>query len=69
MCLYFLGNGSRILAQEASDILKGSAFVQFVFDVDTVFEGKVFLVAWYIFTHDAPPSTAVRRRYNFSTFV
>ena len=68
MCLYLLGNGSRILAQKASNILKGSAFVQFVFNVDTVFECKVFLVTRYIFTHDAPPSTAVRRRYNFSIF-
>ena len=62
MGLYFLGNSRGILAQETSDILKGSAFVKLVFDVDTVLEGKVFLVTGYIFTHDVPPSTAVRRR-------
>ena len=62
MGLYFLRNSRGILAQETSDILKGRAFVKLIFDVDTVFEGKVFLVTGYIFTHDIPPSTAVRRK-------
>ena len=67
--LYLFGNSSRILAQEPSDILKRSTFIQLIFDVDTVFEGKMFLVARYIFTHNVPPSTAVRRRYHFNTYV
>ena len=42
--------------------VKGSALIQFVFDIDTVFKGKKFLVIRNIFTHHVPPSTAVRRR-------
>ena len=46
----FFGDCGRILAQEPGNILKGSALIQFVFDIDTVFKGKVFLVARNIFT-------------------
>lgn len=67
--LDLLGNGGGIFTQETRDILKGSTFVQLVFNVDTVFEGKVFLITGYIFTHDVPPSTAVRRRYYFNMIV
>ena len=65
----FFRDCGRILAQEPGNILKGSALVQFVFDIDTVFKGKVFLVTRNIFTHDEPPSTAVRRRDNHTMDV
>ena len=48
----FFRDCGRILAQEPGNILKGSALVQFVFDIDTVFKGKMFLVTRNIFTHD-----------------
>ena len=35
-------------------ILVIAALVQFVFDIDTVFKGKVLLVSWNIFTHGYP---------------
>ena len=69
MSLDFFGDCGRILAQEPGNILKGSALIQFVFDIDTVFKGKVFLVTRNIFTHDEPPSTAVRRRDNHTMDV
>ena len=65
----FFRDRGRILAQEPGDIFKRCAFVQFVFDIDTVFKGKVFLVARNIFTHHMPPSTAVRRRDNHTRNV
>ena len=65
----FFRDCSRILTQESGNILKGSAFIQFVFNIDTVFKGKVFLVTRNIFTHDEPPSTAVRRRDNHTMNV
>ena len=55
-------NYGRSPAQEPGDIFKGSALIQFVFAIDTVFESKKFLVTGNIFTHHVPPSTAVRRR-------
>ena len=58
-----------ILAQEPGNIFKRGTFVQFVFDIDTVFKGKVLLVARNIFTHHMPPSTAVRRRDNHTMNV
>ena len=42
----FLGDGGRILAQEPCDILERSSLIQFIFNVDTVIKGKMFLVAW-----------------------
>lgn len=69
MCLDLFGNGGRILAEKPGDIFKGCAFVQFILDVNTVVKGKMFLVAWNIFTHKVPPSTAVRRRDNHTTFL
>ena len=48
----FFRDCGRILAQEPGNILKGSALIQFVFDIDTIFKGKVFLVTRNIFTHD-----------------
>ena len=59
----FFRDCSRILTQEPGDILKGSALIKFIFDIDTVFKGKV-LVTRNIFAHHVPPSTAVRRRNN-----
>ena len=35
------------------DVLK-NVTPQFVFDIDTVFKGKVLLVSWNIFTHGYP---------------
>ena len=52
----FFRDCGRILAQEPGNILKGSAFIQFVFNIDTVFKGKVFLVTRNVFTHDEPRS-------------
>ncbi len=49
-------------------IIKG-AFVQFVFNIDTVIERKMFLVVRDIFTHGTSPSTAVRMRNNYNIFV
>ena len=65
----FFRDRGRILTQEPGNILKGSALIQFVFDIDTVFKGKVFLVTRNIFTHYEPPPTAVRRRYNHTMDV
>ena len=65
----FFRDRGRILAQEPGNIFKRCAFVQFIFDIDTVFKGKVFLVARNIFTHHMPPSTAVRRRDNHTMNV
>ena len=69
VCPDFLGYGGGILTQETSNVLKGSPFVQFVFNVDTVFKGKMLLITGNVFTHSVPPSTAVRRRNNFITYV
>ncbi len=49
-------------------IIKG-AFVQFVFNIDTVIERKMFLVARDIFTYGTSPSIAVRMRNNYNIFV
>ena len=65
----FFRDCGRILAQEPGNILKGRALIQFVFDIDTIFKGKVFLVTRNIFTHDEAPSTAVRRRDNHTMDV
>jgi len=51
---YFFGDGCWILAKKAGNVLKGFSLVQFVFDIDTVFKGKVLLVSWNIFTHGYP---------------
>ena len=65
----FFRDRGGILAQEPGNIFKRCAFVQLIFDIDTVFKGKVFLVARNIFTHHMPPSTAVRRRDNHTMNV
>ena len=54
MSPYFFGNGCWILAKKAGNVLKGFSLVQFVFDIDTVFKGKVLLVSWNILTHGYP---------------
>ena len=38
-------------------------------NIDSIFQGEVLLVAWYIFAHDKSPSTAVRRNYNHSIII
>lgn len=53
----------------AQNDFKGSAFIQFIFNIDTVIKSKVFLITWDIFTHRIPPSTAVRRRDNYNISV
>ena len=65
----FFRDRGRILTQEPGNILKGSTRIQLVFDIDTVFKSKMFLVTRNIFTHDEPPSTAVRRRDNHTMDV
>ena len=65
----FFRDRGGILAQEPGNIFKRGTFVQFVFDIDTVFKDKVLLVARNIFTHHMPPSTAVRRRDNHTMNV
>ncbi len=69
VCLDLFRDGGRIFAEKSGDIFKGCAFVQFIFEINTVFKGKMFLVAGNIFTHRVPPSTAVRRRDNHTTFL
>ena len=59
----------RVLAKKPGDMLKGSAFIQLIFNINTVMKSKVFLVTWDIFTHRASPSTAVRRRDNSTISV
>lgn len=61
--LDFFRDSGWILAQEPCNVFKGSPLVQFIFDINTIFKGKMFLVTGDIFTHSVPPSTAVRRRY------
>lgn len=51
MCLNFLRDGSRIFTQVFSHIFEGTAFIQRVFNVYTVFKGKMFLVTRNIFAH------------------
>ena len=65
----FFRDRGGIFAQEPDNIFKRCALVQFIFDIDTVFKGKVLLVARNIFTHHMPPSTAVRRRDNHTMNV
>lgn len=67
--LNLFGDSGGVLAQEPRDNLKRSTFVQFVFNIDTVIECEMFLVARDMFTHKVPPSTAVRRRHNYNIFV
>ena len=50
----FFRDCGRILAQESGNILKGSTRIQLVFDIDTVFKSKMFLVTRNIFTHYEP---------------
>lgn len=51
MSLYFFGDGSRILTQKSGDIFKRSPFIQFIFNVNTVIQSKVFLVTGDISAH------------------
>ena len=64
MSPYFFGNGCWILAKKAGNVLKGFSLVQFVFDIDTVFKGKVLLVSWNIFTHGCGSNTAAATPLN-----
>lgn len=49
--LNFLGDGSRILTEKSCDILKGFTFIQRPFNVLSVFQSQMLLVARYIFAH------------------
>ena len=69
VCFYLFRYGSWVLAQKAGNVFKGSTFTQLVLDVDPIIKGKVLLIAGNIFTHMEPPSTAVRRKDNSTTFV
>ena len=69
VALDFFRDRGGILAQEPGNIFKRCAFVQFVFDIDTIFKSKVFLVAGNIFIYHMPPSTVVRRRDNHTMNV
>ena len=51
VCLDFFRDGSGILTQVSGNVLEGTAFVQRVFNVYTVFKGKMFLVTGNIFAH------------------
>jgi len=51
MALYLFRDSGRILTKEFGAILKGCTFVQFIFNVNTIFKCKMFLVTWDIFTH------------------
>ena len=48
-----LGNGRWILAQITRDVFERDIRIQTVFNVQAVFNSKVFMVAGDIFTHDA----------------
>ena len=51
MCLHFFRDGSGIFAQVFGNVLESRSFIQRIFNVDTVFKGKMFLVAGNIFAH------------------
>ena len=51
VCLDFFRNGSGIFTQVFGNVLEGTAFVQRVLNVYTVFKGKMFLVTGNIFAH------------------
>lgn len=65
----FFGDGGWIHAKKAGDILKGCSLHQFIFDINTVIKRKVFLISRYVFAHRDAPSTAIRRRDNYTTYV
>ena len=69
MSPYFFGNGCWILAKKAGNVLKGFSLVQFVFDIDTVFKGKVLLVSGIYLLMDILLSTAVRKKDNLTIFI
>ena len=70
MSPYFFGNGCCwILAKKAGNVLKGFSLVQFVFDIDTVFKGKVLLVSGIYLLMDILLSTAVRKKDNLTIFI
>lgn len=51
VCFDLFGNVGRVFTQVFGNVFKGVAFTQRSFDVDTVFKGKVFLVARNMFAH------------------
>lgn len=55
MCFHFFRDGSRIFAQVFGNVLEGRAFIQRVFNMYTVFKGKMFLVTGNIFAHRISP--------------
>ena len=51
MCLDFFRDGSRIFTQVFGNDFEGTAFIQRIFNVYTVFKGKMFLVTGNIVAH------------------
>lgn len=51
MCVHFFRDGRGICAQVFGNALEDKAFIQRVFNVYTVFKGKMFLVTGNIFAH------------------
>lgn len=51
MCFHFFRDGSRIFAQVFDNVLESSSLIQRIFNVDTVFKGKMFLITGNIFAH------------------
>ena len=51
VCLDFFRDGSRIFTQVSGNVLESTAFIQRIFNVYTVFKGKMFLVTGNIFAH------------------
>ena len=65
----FFGNGRGVFTKEFSDVFKRDTIIKRILDVETVLKGKMFLIAWDIFTHNCTPSTAVRREYEHTMNV
>ena len=47
MSLDFLGDGCWILTEVLGNVLEGSSFVDCFFNVQSVIERQMFLIAWY----------------------
>ena len=47
MSLDFLGDGCWILTKVLGNVLEGSSFIDCFFNVQSVIERQMFLIAWY----------------------
>jgi hypothetical protein len=43
----FFGDGSRVLTEGLGNVFEGTAFIEGFFNVQSVIESQVFLIAWY----------------------